>query len=401
MLCLKDFEEYAEKTMDRKSWAFFSQGAERELTLRENLRAYTRYALIPRVLRSKSDRDLSTTLLGKKVSMPVGIAPTAYQRLAHPEGEVATARAANDIGVVYTLSSVSNTSIKDLANSRPNSSPLWMQLYLFKERRGALKIIKRAEEYGFKALVMTVDSPVIGLQLKLWKHGLELPPHLTVPNLDDALAEIQAGFIDTKSHSDNTFYLEDALSWEDVAWVKRVSKIHVILKGILTVEDALLAVKHGASAVWISNHGGDNWIALFMRNLQLFRNIVYHKIDMNTVPKNLNKLIIIGENKCCMFYELEVLPKIVAALKGTGCEVYVDGGVRWGSDVLKALALGARAVFIGRPTLWGLNHSGQDGVRSVLEILRSELKRAMHLTGCNTLSDIGPHLVQKREYAKI
>ncbi|GIZ04031.1 hydroxyacid oxidase 1 [Caerostris extrusa] len=238
-----------------------------------------------------------------------------------------------------------------------------MQLYLFKERRGALKIIKRAEEYGYKALVMTVDTPVLGLQLKLWKHGLELPPHLAVPNLDDALAEIQTETIDTKSHNDNTFYLEDALCWEDVAWVKRVSKIPVILKGILTVEDALLAVKHGASAVWISNHGG-------------------RQLD-------------------CAIHALEVLPQIVAALKGTGCEVYVDGGVRWGSDVLKALALGARAVFIGRPTLWGLNHSGQDGVRSVLEILRSELKRAMHLTGCNNLSDIGPHLVQKREYAKI
>ncbi|KAF8773642.1 Hydroxyacid oxidase 1 like protein [Argiope bruennichi] len=317
MLCLKDFEEYAKNTMDRKTYAFYSQGAEREVTLRENLRAFTRYTFVPRWLRSKEERDLSTTVLGEKLSMPIGIAPMAYQRLAHPEGEVAAARAAADAGVIYTLSTVASSSIQEVAASRPNTSPLWMQLYVFKNRMGALKIIRRAEENGFKAIVLTVDTPVTGLQLKLWRNGLQLPPHIRQENLNR----------------------------------------------ILSVEDALEAVKYGASAVWVSNHGG-------------------RQLD-------------------CSPNTLDVLPDIASALAGTGCEIYVDGGVRWGSDVLKALALGARCVFVGRPILYGLNHSGQDGVRSLLEILRSELDRAMHLAGCNSIGEIGPHLLQKRQLAKI
>ncbi|XP_055951120.1 2-Hydroxyacid oxidase 1-like [Argiope bruennichi] len=363
MLCLKDFEEYAKNTMDRKTYAFYSQGAEREVTLRENLRAFTRYTFVPRWLRSKEERDLSTTVLGEKLSMPIGIAPMAYQRLAHPEGEVAAARAAADAGVIYTLSTVASSSIQEVAASRPNTSPLWMQLYVFKNRMGALKIIRRAEENGFKAIVLTVDTPVTGLQLKLWRNGLQLPPHIRAPNLEEALKENPIVDKEARRHTSNTDMLNGALSWEDVAWVKSVTKLPVILKGILSVEDALEAVKYGASAVWVSNHGG-------------------RQLD-------------------CSPNTLDVLPDIASALAGTGCEIYVDGGVRWGSDVLKALALGARCVFVGRPILYGLNHSGQDGVRSLLEILRSELDRAMHLAGCNSIGEIGPHLLQKRQLAKI
>ncbi|GBL97603.1 Hydroxyacid oxidase 1 [Araneus ventricosus] len=361
MLCLRDFEEYAKNNMERKAYEFYSQGAEREVTLRENLRAFTRFTFVPRWLRSKEERDLSTTVLGEKLSMPVGISPMAYQRLAHPDGEVAAARAAADAGVIYTLSTVATSSIQEVAASRPNKSPLWMQLYVFKNRMGALKIIRRAEENGYKAIVLTVDTPVTGLQLKLWRNGLALPPHLKAPNLEEALNEnpITDG---AQQHTSNTDMLNGALSWDDVAWLKTVTKLPIILKGILTVEDALEAVKYGASAVWISNHGG-------------------RQVD-------------------CSPNALDILPGISSALAGTGCEIYVDGGVRWGSDVLKALALGARCVFVGRPILWSLHHSGQDGVRSTLEILRSELDRAMHLAGCNTISEIGPHLVQKRQLAK-
>ncbi|GBL97606.1 Hydroxyacid oxidase 1 [Araneus ventricosus] len=363
MLCLQDFEEYAKNTLDRKTYAFYSQGAEREVTLRENIRAFTRCTFVPRWLSSKEERDLSTTVLGEKLSMPIGIAPMSYQRLAHPDGELAAARAATDAGAIYTLSTSASSSIQEVAASRPNTSPLWMQLYVFKDRKGTMKIIRWAEENGFKAIVLTVDRPVNGLQLKLWRNGLDLPPHIRARNIENALGENQTTMKVTRNHISHSDILNSTLSWEDVAWVKSVSKLPVILKGILSVEDALEAVKYGASAVWISNHGGR---------------------QLDCVPTSLN-----------------VLPDISNALAGTGCEIYVDGGVRWGSDVLKALALGARCVFVGRPILYGLNHSGQDGVRSVQEILRSELDRAMHLAGCNSIREIGPHLIQKRQQAKI
>ncbi|GFY19260.1 hydroxyacid oxidase 1 [Trichonephila clavipes] len=361
ILCLNDFEKYAKKNLDRKALAFYSQGAEREFTLKENFQCFTRYIFIPRMLRGPCNEDLSTTVLGEKISMPIGISPMAYQRLAHPEGEVAAAKAAADAGVVYTLSTVSTTSIKDLADSRPKSPPLWMQLYVFKNRLGARTIIRNAEANGYKALVLTVDTPMTGLQLRQWRNGLELPPHLSAPNLADALKEANAP-VQTETHSSNVHLLH-ATSWEDVKWIKSITKLPLILKGILSVEDALEAVKYGVAAIWVSNHGG-------------------RQLD-------------------CVPTTLDALSKIAPALAGTGCEVYVDGGFRWGSDVLKALALGARAVFIGRPVLWALNHSGQDGVRLALDILRSELVRAMLLSGCTSLKDAGPHMIQKQEIAKI
>ncbi|GIY55399.1 hydroxyacid oxidase 1 [Caerostris darwini] len=359
ILCLNHFEEYAEKNMDHQTWSFYSQGAEREFTLKENQDCFTRYTLIPRMLRNTSKRDLTTTVLGERVSMPIGIAPMAHQRLAHPDGEIAASIAASNAGIIYTLSTLSNTSIEDVSTHRPNDTPLFMQLYVFKDRTGTRRIIERAETCGYKALVLTVDTPVVGLQLRLWRDDFKPPPHLRAPNVDFALNINNVSGEYPYKHD----LVEDRLTWKDVAWIKSLTKLPLVLKGILTVEDAQEAVKHGASAVWISNHGG--------RQLD----------GVHTA--------------------LDVLPEIASALAGTGCDVFVDGGVRWGTDVLKALALGANAVFVGRPILYALNHSGQNGVSSALEILRNELDKAMHLAGCNSIRDIGPHLVQKRQFAKI
>ncbi|GIY55397.1 hypothetical protein CDAR_481 [Caerostris darwini] len=359
ILCLKDFEEYAKKNLDSKAWAFYSQGAEREITLKENLDCFTRYTLIPRMLRNTSKTDLTATVLGERVSMPIGISPMAHQRLAHPDGEIAASRAASEAGIIYTLSTLSNTSIQDVSTHRPNDTPLFMQLYVFKDRACTRRIIERAESCGYKALVLTVDRPVIGLQLRIGTVHFVPPPHLSAPNIDYALNKNTVSGEYTYKHA----LLEDRLTWKDVAWIKSLTKLPLVLKGILTVEDAQEAVKHGASAVWISNHGG--------RQLD----------GVHTA--------------------MDVLPEIASALTGTGCEVFVDGGVRWGTDVLKALALGANAVFVGRPILYALNHSGQDGVSSALEILRNELDKAMHLAGCNSIREIGPHSVQKRQLAKI
>ncbi|GFY52658.1 hydroxyacid oxidase 1 [Trichonephila inaurata madagascariensis] len=225
--------------------------------------------------------------------------------------------AAAEAGVVYTLSTTATTSIKDLAESRPKSPPLWMQLYVVKNRAGARTIIRNAEVNGYKALVITVDRPITGLQLSRWRNRIKLPPHLSTPNLADALKEANAS-AQTDIHSSKVQVIPP-ITWKDIARIKSITKLPLILKGILTVEDALKAVKYGVAAIWVSNHGG-------------------RQLD-------------------CVPTTLDALSKIAPALAGTGCEVYVDGGFRWGSDVLKALALGARAVFIGRPMLWALNHS--------------------------------------------
>ncbi|KFM61124.1 Hydroxyacid oxidase 1, partial [Stegodyphus mimosarum] len=348
MLCLKDYEDYAKEHLDRRTWAFYSQGAEREETYKENLRSFTRYTLIPRMLRNKNRRDLSVTVLGEKISIPIGISPTAYQRLAHPEGEMAASRAAGEMNTVYALSTVSNTSIEEISRHRQYHSPLWMQILALKDRHFTKELIKKAEAHGFKAIVLTVDTPVPGLQLKMWKNGLAMPPHISIPNVADAIKKLNDD-AESSDHVRNVNFFADTLTWEDVSWIKSLSSLPLVLKGILTAKDALLAVKHGASAVWVSNHGG-------------------RQLD--------------GVNAA-----LDALPEISAALAGTGCEIYMDGGIRWGSDVFKALALGATATFVGRPALWGLAHSGQDGVRHVLQILKSELDRTMHLAGCSSIEE--------------
>ncbi|XP_054717106.1 2-Hydroxyacid oxidase 1-like [Uloborus diversus] len=357
MLCLKEYEDYARQFMDKRTWAFYSQGAEREETLRENLLSFTRFKIIPRLLRNTPTRDLRVTVLGNEVALPFGIAPSAYQRLAHPDGEIAASRAASEMDTIYTLSTVSTTSLEDIAKHQVRNTPLFMQVYLLKERRYSAEMIYRAEKCGYKALVLTVDTPVTGLQLKLWRTNLVLPPHLSIPNIADAVPKGR------NAAAKNVDLFLDTISWEDVDWIKRISKLPLILKGIITVDDAVEAVKHGVSAIWVSNHGG-------------------RQLD-------------------CIDTALEALPDIVAALKGSGCEIYVDGGVRWGSDIFKALALGANFVFIGRPALWGLAHSGQEGVKRILEILKTELDRTMHLAGCSSIKDIGPHMLKNVHSSKI
>ncbi|XP_042899885.1 2-Hydroxyacid oxidase 1 [Parasteatoda tepidariorum] len=365
MLCLKDYEEYAEKHLEHRTWAFFSQGAERDWTLNENLLSYTRYTFIPRMLLNPPERDLSTTILGHKISIPIGLAPTAYQRLAHPDGEIAASKAAEEMRTVYTLSTVSNTSLEDVARSVPNrSSPLFMQLYMARIRSCNEDLIRKAEVNGYKAIVLTVDTPVVGLQLKMWKAGgIQMPPHLSVPNAIDAIRTLSKdGSI--PNHVDlqrNLFTCN--ITWEDVKWIKSITKLPLVLKGIITAEDAKKASEYGVAAVWVSNHGG--------RQLDGVSSVI------------------------------DVLPEIVAALKGTDVEVYADGGVRWGSDVLKLLAMGAKVVFIGRPLIWGLAHSGQEGVQNILQILKSELDRAMHLAGVRDVKEVGPHLLRRRHCCKM
>ncbi|XP_054717112.1 2-Hydroxyacid oxidase 1-like [Uloborus diversus] len=357
MLCLKDYEDYASQTVDKKIWAFHSQGAEREETLKQNVQSFTRFKIIPRLLRNTPTRDLRVTILGNEVALPFGIAPSAYQRLTHPDGEIAVSNAASEMGTIFTLSTVASTSLEDIARHQVRNTPLFMQFYVLKERKYTEEMIHRVEKCGYKALVLTVDAPVIGLQYRLLRANFRLPPHISAPNIADAIPKKRP------ANARNAELYSDTVSWEDVDWIRRISKLPLILKGIVTVDDALEAVKHGVSGIWVSNHGG-------------------RQLDGIEAT-------------------LEALPDIAAALKGSGCEIYMDGGIRWGSDIFKALALGADFVFIGRPALWGLAHSGQEGVKRILEILKSELDRTMHLAGCASIKDISPHMVKKAHSSKI
>jgi len=354
LVCIPDFEKAARSALSRMTWDYYRSGADAERTLRENVRAYRRWDIHYRVLVDVSARELGTNILGIPVSMPILIAPTAYQRLAHPEGELATAKAAAEAGTIYTLSTLSTTSIEDVAQVSPG--PKWFQLYVHKDRELTESLVARAEAAGYSALVLTVDTPVLGRRIRDVRNGFGLPTGLVMANLVDA-----PGMKGTQSSSALARYIasrhDAALTWRDVEWLRGLTRLPVLLKGIVRPDDALRAIDAGAAGIVVSNHGAR---------------------QLDGAPAT-----------------LDVLPRIVDAVGGQA-PVLVDGGIRWGTDVLKALALGARAVMIGRPILWGLAVGGAAGVRSVLDILREELSTAMALAGCSSLQTIDRSLVERR-----
>lgn len=292
--------------------------------------------------------------------MPVGIAPTAMQRMAHPEGECANARAAQAMGTIFTLSTIATSSIEEVAEAAPNALK-WFQLYIYKDREVTKDLVKRAEKAGFKALVLTVDAPMFGLRLADIKNKFSLPPHLRLANFEGTKST-DINKKNAKGSGLNAYVnsLFDAtLEWKDVEWLQTITSLPIILKGILTAEDALLGVEAGAAGILVSNHGAR---------------------QVDGTPAS-----------------IEVLPEIVQAV-GHKVEVYMDGGVTDGTDVFKALAIGARMVFMGRPALWGLAHSGEEGVKKVLSIIRNEFDHALAISGCATLSDIKPSMVVHESY---
>lgn len=360
LVCLRDFEKYAQKHLNANARDYYFSGANDEVTLKENVEAFRRLKLRPRCLRDVSKRDLSVTILGNKITFPVGISPSAMQRMAHPNGEVATAKAAAFVGTVMTLSTIATSSIEEVATGSPNALR-WFQLYIYKDRNITAQLVKRAERNGYKAIVLTVDTPMFGLRLADARNKFTLPSNLRMANFDEN--DVKSSGVKGETESGLNEYasslFDPSLTWEDVKWLKSLTSLPVIVKGIMTKEDAVLALRHQVSAIVVSNHGGR---------------------QLDGVPAT-----------------IEVLPEIVKAVNGE-CEVYLDGGVRTGTDVLKALALGARAVFIGRPVLWGLCNSGESGVIRILEILKKEFDLALALSGCCNLSDINPSLVMKKHH---
>ncbi len=325
---LSELEETARTKVPRASFDYIAGGAEDEVSLRRNREAFGRWALRPRVLVDVSKRDLATTVLGQRISMPVIVAPTAFHGLVHPDGEVATATGAAAASTLMVVSTIATKTLEEIAAAI--DAPRWF---------------------------LTVDTPVLGRRERDERNAFTLPQGLGIANVRpaglDKIPEATRGSAFARYVAD---LLDPSLTWKDIDWLRSISPLPVVLKGILTAEDAALAVEHGVDGIVVSNHGG-------------------RQLDST-----------LGT--------LDALPEVVSAVQRRA-EVYMDGGVRRGTDVLKAIALGARAVLVGRPVLWGLALGGADGVRAVLEHLRTEFDHAMALAGQSRLADIDARLVQR------
>lgn len=354
-LNLHEFEEGAQEVLPPMAYDYYSSGANDEITLKENCEAYRRLKLAPRMLVDVSTRHLQAKIFGDQVSMPVLIAPTAMQRMAHPDGEVAMVRAAGKAGTIMVLSTLSTASIEEVTAAA--TGPVWFQLYVYKDRDITASLVRRAEKAGCTAIVLTVDSPHLGRRERDVRNCFRLPDGLCLANLSTAgLADFPKDVGDSGLAAYIASLYDTALTWSDLKWLKSITKLPLLVKGILRVDDARRAIRYGAEGIIVSNHGGR---------------------QLDTVPAT-----------------IDVLPAIVDACRGRA-EVLVDGGVRRGTDVLKALAFGARAVLIGRPALWGLAVGGEDGVTAILELLRQELDLALMLSGCPDVSKVRRDLVYR------
>jgi isopentenyl diphosphate isomerase/L-lactate dehydrogenase-like FMN-dependent dehydrogenase len=332
-----EYERLAAERLDPGAFGYYAGGANDEVTLRDNVDAFRRVQVRPRVLVDVGDSTTATTVLGQPLSFPLLVAPMAYQRAAHPDGEAGMARAASAAGTIMCLSTFSTTAPEEVAAT---GAPLWYQLYVPKDEGRALELVERARDNGFRAVVLTVDVPgVSGRRERDLRSGWRLPPEMLVESVGQSALQPHE-FVELLSPS---------VTWRDIHRFVSLSSLPVLLKGILTAEDARLACEHGAAAVIVSNHGG-------------------RQLDGVSAS-------------------LDALPEVVEAVDGR-VEVLMDGGIRRGTDVLKALAFGARAVLAGRAILWGLVVDGEAGARRVLELLRDEVELALKLAGCPTPGDV-------------
>jgi 4-hydroxymandelate oxidase len=342
LISLADYERASEAKIDPGAFGYYVGGAGDEITLRDNLAAWTRIAIRPRVLVGVGQRDPSITLLGRKRAHPLIIAPMAFQRMADRDGEIATARAAAATETTMCLSTLGTTSVAMLAEHVPEASR-WFQLYVFSDRGVSRDLVAQAAEHGYEALVVTVDLPILGRRERDIRSGVQSATAHLVQS-----AEV-AGATGAMSPADFAALVDPDLNWADIERFASESPLPVIVKGILTAQDAALAAEHGARAVVVSNHGG-------------------RQLDS----------VLSGA---------DALPAIVDAV-GDRVELLVDGGIRRGTDVLKALALGARAVMVGRPVLWGLGVDGARGAQRVIDILLAEFDSALALAGAPRAADL-------------
>lgn len=357
LVTVDDYEAAARERLTPMAYDYYRSGADEEHTLRRNREAFSRHEIWYRTLAGVSAPRLETTVLGAPVAFPILVAPTAYQRLACAEGECATARACEQVGSLYCASTLATTTLEDVAAAAPGALR-WFQLYVHKDRDFTARLVARAKAAGYAAIVVTIDTPVLGRRCADVRNAFCLPEGMSMANIVEELpADIRQGpgselarFV--SSRHDASF------GWTDLeALVLQAAPLPVVVKGVARPDDAQRALDHGARAVWVSNHGGR---------------------QLDFAPAT-----------------LDVLPEVVGAV-GDRTEVYVDGGIRSGTHALIALGLGARAVFVGRPALWGLAVGGAEGVASVLTLLRDELIRAMQLAGCADAEAARADLIRRR-----
>ncbi len=354
---LDDWQARARERLPQMVYDYYAGGARDEITLRANDCAYDRLDLRYRVMRDVSTRDGSATVLSHDIDLPVLIAPTAFHRMAHDDGELATARAAGAMGTIMILSTLATTAVEDVTEVA--TGPVWFQLYVYRDREATKALVRRAEAAGCTALVLTVDAQIWGVRERDERNHFQLPDGLVMKNLT-----ARGGAGDTFPDVDGSglaAYVNEqfdtALTWDDLDWLASITDLPVLVKGVVRGDDARRAVDHGAAGVVVSNHGGR---------------------QLDTSPATIT-----------------VLREVVEAVNGE-IDVLIDGGIRRGTDVLKALALGATAVGIGRPVLWGLAVDGEAGVRRVLTMLRDELDLAMALCGLSALDEATPDLIRRR-----
>jgi 4-hydroxymandelate oxidase len=346
---LESLEPLARERLDRSLFDYIAGGAGDEWTLAENRTAWNRIQLLPRMLRGVAERSLATTVLGTPVSMPVLVPPMGFHGLCHTEAEEATARATGEEGTIFCSSTVSNCSMETIAKA--SAGPKWFQLYVYRDKEITRGLVERAVAAGYSALCLTVDTPLAGNRERDRRNELRMPAHLELGNFPAAHTAMhhtgggKGSSLAAYIHSQ----WDPGLTWKDVEWLQSISPLPVIVKGVLAPKDAVLSIEHGAKAVIVSNHGAR---------------------QLDTVPASIT-----------------MLEPIVDAVDGRA-EVLIDGGVRRGVDVLKALALGARAALVGRPVQWGLTLDGSDGVRAVLQQIRAELDLAFALAGCASVKDV-------------
>ncbi|XP_007485349.1 2-Hydroxyacid oxidase 2 [Monodelphis domestica] len=345
--CLADFQAYAKDNLPKSTWEFIEGGADECITRDENISAYKKIHLRPRYLRNMSVVDTRTTIQGCEISFPVCIGPTGFHCLCWPEGEKSTAKAAQAMNICYVTSSFSTCTFEDIVAAAPNGLR-WFQLYIQHDRQLTKKLIQQVEALGYKALVLTVDTAVLGNRLQDNRNKFSLGTFIQMKTFHVNIEENAETLLPISG-------IDSSICWKDLAWIRTITQLPIILKGILTREDAELALNHNVQGIIVSNHGGR---------------------QLDTIPAT-----------------IDALTEVVNAVKGR-IEVYLDGGIRTGTDVLKALALGARCIFLGRPILWGLTYKGEEGIQQLLNLLKKEFYRSMALTGCHSVSEISQDLVK-------
>jgi 4-hydroxymandelate oxidase len=348
-----EFEALARERMDPAAFDYYAGGADDERTLARNRSAFAALAIRPRILVNVQQIDTGTSIFGQRLPYPIGLAPTAFNKLGHADGEAAVARAAGAAGALMCCSTVASTTLEDVAAAA--TGPIWFQLYVYRDREVTRDLVRRAEAAGYSALTLTVDTPRLGRRERDLRNRFALPPGVEISNLQQYHTADLAKWGHTASFREYVHQLLDSsLTWEAIDWLCSITRLPVVIKGVLAADDADLAIRHGANGLIVSNHGG-------------------RQLDGAIAT-------------------IEALGDVIDRVAGR-VPVLVDGGVRRGTDIFKALALGAAATLIGRPYLWGLAAAGQAGVARVLELLHTELELAMALAGCPSIAAITPRHV--------